>query len=166
MPLNRIDGNLYVAGQLTADAFDPPNNSVGDNAMNAGNPIGVDKTRHLHTRVHGQMDGGSVYDEIRCIHVALVAGSVEQFQAGLRVPITGDSTMTIDLHKNGVSILSDIIDLDNTFTAYQQVVAGIDPSKQDYASGDVFEIVIIVTDNTGTPGEGLFAIATFDEGAF
>lgn len=166
MPLNRIDGSLYVGGRLTADAFDPPNGSVGDNAMNSANPIGTDKARHLHAKVHSQPDDGSVFDEIVAIHVAVVTGVVEQFQAGLRVACIGDSTLTVDLLKNGVSMLSDIVDLDSAIDAYDQVVAGIEPTMAAYAVGDVFEIEVIVTDGTGTPGEGLFAQAVFDEGAF
>ena len=166
MPLNRIDGNLYVAGQLTVDKFDPPDGCVGDQQMDVSDQVDTDKQRHLHPKTHGQMDGGSVYEEIVCVHVALAAGSVEQFQAGMRVAATGNSTVTVDLKKNGTSILSDIIDLDSTVTAYTQVVAGIDSTLQAYAIGDVFEIVVLAVDGTGTPGQGLFAQVTFNEGAF
>jgi hypothetical protein len=166
MPLNRIDGNLYVNGTLVADAFDPPANSVGNSHMKAGDPVEIDKTRHLHSKIHSQSDGGSAYDEIIAIHVATSPGVVEQFQAGARVKPVGDSTMTVDLKKNGVSILSDIIDIDNAVDNYVSVVAGLNLALTSYSIGDVFEITVICTDGTGTPAEGLFAQVILDEGPF
>lgn len=164
--MNRVDGNFYVAGRLTANQFDTPAGTIGDEQMNSGSPIDTDKQRHLHTKVFAQIDGGSAFDEIRAVHVALTEGTVSQFQAGCRVQAIGDSTLTVDLYKNGVSILSDVIDLDSSVEEYDQVVAGINPTFETYAPGDVFEVVVVTTDGTGTPPEGLFAQVTFSEGAF
>lgn len=166
MSLNRIAGNLYVAGQLTADSINLPDSIVGNQQISAADPIESDKQRHLFAKVYSQEDATSVFDVITCVHVALVAGEVAQFQAGFRVPSVGDSVVTVDLKKNGVSILSDIIDIDSSIASYTQVVAGINPVMKAYNVGDVFEMVVVCTDGTGTPGEGLFAQVAFDEGAF
>ncbi len=163
-----INGPLHVTEGLTCDTFHAPANSIGDAAINASDPITTEKVKHLHMVCGGQMDSMSAYDEIRPIYIAFTSGTVQQFQGGIRVPPVGDSTLKVKLYKNGVNILSADVDISTAFTpdAYDQVVAGIEPTLADYSPGDVFEVVVVNTPGTGTPPEGLFFQAAFNEGVY
>lgn len=166
--MTNLEGPVHVTKGLSCDAFTPPQNSVGDTAFASSDPLTTAKQHHLHVKGGGQPDGGSPYDEIRFIHTALNEGEVTRFQAGLRDTVTGDSDIAVDLYKNGVSILSAVIHLTSVLApdGYDQVIAGISPTLGTYTAGDVFEVVITTTLNTGSLGEGLFFQAVFNESQF
>ena len=90
------------------------------------------------------------------IHVVVGAtGTLQKFSGGSVVANTGAATITVDLHKNGASILTAAIVLDNGDAAYA-VVEGV-ISSSSVVADDVLEVVITVNAGGGTLGKGVFA---------
>ena len=96
------------------------------------------------------------------IHVVTGAtGTLREFKAGCVTVCTSGATITVDLKKNGASVLSAVITLDNTQTARQVVAAAI--STMSVAVGDVLEVAVTATAGGGTLGKGLFGTCVIDE---
>ena len=154
---------LHTAEHTFQTAPIVPDGSFGNAQIGTTNPIAANKVDHQYAPILAQVDGSAASAETRVVHVAKAAGTVEQFQAGPVVAATGDSTVTIDLHKNGSSILTATITIDNGDAAYAKVPAAID--DDEYVAGDVFEIVITVSAGTGTLPQGVWAQPIFREAA-
>lgn len=102
--------------------------------------------------------------ETRVIHVARGAtGTVKSFRAGSIVANIGAATVTIDLKKNNVSVLSAVITLDSGNTARVPEAGTI--TSAAYSVDDWFEIVITATAGGGTLATGLYVEAEFEEDA-
>lgn len=140
-----------------------PDSSFGDAQMSASDPVSCTKLDHQHNRILAQAHGSASADERRVIHCARAAGVLTAIRAGVVVAAVGDSTVTVDLYKNGASILSAVITLDSGDAAFAEVAGAID--TDDYIAGDVFEVVIDATVGTGTLPQGVYVDAVFREGA-
>lgn len=71
--------------------------------------------------------------------------------------------MTVDLKKNGTSVLTSTVTIDHTVAAYTQVAASI--ATNTYVAGDVFEVVVTATAGGGTLPQGLFVALITREAA-
>ena len=160
--MNTVD-NLLVRGVLQAGSFTPPANSVGNSVVRAGDPIDAEKLEQQYVRTHGQAHGTNATAERRVLHVAQAAGELFAIEAGVTVAATGNSTATVDLHKNGSTILSAPIVLDNTNAAYAGEAGTF--SSQPYVAADVSEVVVTVSAGTGTLPQGVYAAVCFREDA-
>lgn len=140
-----------------------PANCIGDNQFAAASPLSVDKQSHQYLERLTQAHGSAAVAERRVIHVAKSGGVVEDFSAGVATACVGDSTIDVDLKKNGTTILTGTIEIDSGDAAFDLVEG--DLSSTSYSAGDVFEVVVAVTAGTGTLGQGLFAQAVFREAA-
>lgn len=143
--------------------FTPPANSVGDRAFNATDPLTAAKQDHLHVSIGAQDFGTASAAERRVAYIAQASGAVDAVSAALAQAIVGDSTTTVDLKKNGTSILSAPISLTSSDAAYASAAGSI--SSSAYVAGDVFEISVTVAANTGTLGQGLGWAVRFNESA-
>lgn len=159
-----IDDDLIVRGRIQADDMTVPFNAVGDAEFNGDSPLTVDKQEHRVYRTFGQSHGTAAVAQRQVIHVANATGTLEFFRVGLTVACIGDSTITINLLKNGVSVLSSTLVLDNTNTAFTGKEDGTF-SSTTVAAGDVFEVQITVNAGTGTLGQGVFALLILKEAA-
>jgi hypothetical protein len=83
------------------------------------------------------------------VHVANQAGVLRSFAALMYTHLTGGS-VTIDLKKNGVSVLTAPITLDNTLTDRQIVTASF--SSTPFVAGDVFTIAETISSPAGGAG--------------
>jgi hypothetical protein len=122
-----------------------------------GTPVLASAMAHLHQPVYRQ-DAAcpGAHDAEATIHVALGAtGTVLAFKTGLIEPCTGDATITVDLKKNGISILTAEVELTSAHAAYEVVAAAL--SSPTLVSGDVLTAVVAVAPGTGALGTGLFA---------
>jgi hypothetical protein len=160
---NRIPGNWAVGGILSATTMVIPANSVGDDQVEADAGIAASKLEHESHATFAQANT-SAADETRIIYVAHAAGEVLEFKAGSIAAAVGDSTVTVDLKKNGTTILSSVITLDNGNTA-RVVEAGTLVASPTYVAGDVFEVVIDATVGTGTLPTGVFGSMVVNEAA-
>lgn len=154
--------NLRV-DQFTCKTFTPPADSVGDRAFNATDPLTVDKQDHSRVVVGGQDFGAASAAERRIVYIAQSSGTLDAAAAALAQAIVGDSTTTVDLKKNGASVLTAPISLTGANAAY--AVANGSIATAAYVPGDVFEVVVAVSAGTGTLGQGLGWAIRFNESA-
>ena len=159
--ISTIEGALRVRGQLFADEMSLPANSVGDLEVGSSSPITADKLIHQYAPTFAQANTTAA-SETRVIHVARGPGTIVGFRAGSIVACAGAATITADLRKNGTTVLSAVITLDNANTA-RVVENGTLSGTPTVVNGDVLEVVIVATAGGGTLGTGLFAQAIIRE---
>ena len=150
---NVFDGDVIIRGRLRATQFTPPAGSVGNEAFDTGDPLDAVAQEHQLYPALKQTHGGAAVAQRECVHVAYGVGQVIAVEAGLSVACIGDSTTTIDVKKNGTSILSATIVLNNSNTAFTTEAGTI--TTDDYVAGDWLEVVVTVSAGTGTLGQGL-----------
>jgi hypothetical protein len=159
-----IPTDLYVAGGLSAKSFTPPAGSITDAAVQTAAGIQASKLDHQYQPIYQQESSTNAVSERRVVHAVKGAtATVVAFDAGAVVPLTGNDTCTIDLWKNGASILTAPIALANTDTARQIKNGSL--SSTSAVAGDVFEVRVVYTHNTGTAPQGVFARLTLQEDA-
>lgn len=164
MPTNINYADVLHTGQHTFDkAPKVPDASFGNQQIGTSSPIDVTKLNHQYQPTYAQASGAAAATETRALFVARASGTVRGVEAGIIVAAIGAATVTIDLKKNGVSILTSVITIDNTKAAYARTAGGI--STAAYVAGDVFTIVITATAGGGTLPQGLFVDGTFAEGS-
>jgi hypothetical protein len=153
--------SLNVTGQLRAGSVVLPADCVTDTNVNGSSPLAAAKTRHRHLRTLAQAHGTAATAERRVVHVAHAAGTVSAFRVGPVVAAVGDSTATLDLYKNGTTVLSGTVVVNSSKAAYSKTTGTV--SSAAYVAGDVFEVVQTISAGTGTLPQGVFADAVFDE---
>lgn len=156
MATSKVDGNLYVSGEGKFGSFVLPTNSVDDSNIKTTNPITAEKMYHQHQKNFCQKHTETAAVERRVIHTAYDAGVLESFRVFATVANIGDSTVTVNLYKNGSTILSSVPVLDSGDAAYTGIVLGTF-SATPYVANDVFEIVVTVSAGTGTLAKGVNA---------
>ena len=135
---------------------------VGDAEVKSAAGIAASKLEHQHRAVYAQESGTTAAAEDRVFHVVKgTAGTLKTFKAGCVVACIGDATITVDLHKNGASVLTGAITLSSSQSAYDLVAATI--NTDSVAAGDVLEVVVTVNAGTGTLGQGVFAYLDLHE---
>jgi len=158
----RFENDVHVAGHLTAGTMTIPVLTVTDAMVNGSAAIATSKMRHRTFKHYSQEAATTSADEARCLHAVYGAtGTVISFKAGSVVANIGDSTVTVDLHNDGASILTAVITLDSTNAAYTPEAGTIDTAA--VVAGDVLEVVIDATVGTGTLALGVYCELVIDE---
>lgn len=151
---NKVDGDLYVAGNFKADSLTLPYNCVGDNQISASaGLIAYNKTQKQRACRYTQKYGSAVVSERSGIHIGVGSGSISTFFGTLSVACAGAATVTVDLLKNGTTVLSGVITLNSGVSAFTYALGTI--ASANYAAGDVFEVNVTATAGGGTIGQGL-----------
>jgi len=159
------DDSMYFSGPVAfANSVGLPPGCVGDLQVNPSAPIDVTKMKHRHARLLTQPFGVPAVAERRVVHRARVAGVVTSAYAGLTAPSTENATVTADVLRNGVSMLTAPLVLGNTVAAYNSLSAPLIAAPV-YAAGDVIEAVLTVAVGTGILGQGAFVALVLTEGA-
>lgn len=163
MPNSKIDGDLFVTGTLQPTLFNAPASCIGDQNVNGSSPLQVSKSYQQYKRsLQQDYQAAAVAASSKpIIHVAQAAGSVYLIRAGLVVPCLGAAIVTIDLKKNGASILSSVLTLNLSGIAY--ITSSGLVAVANYVANDVFELTIVATAGGGTLGQGLFVDTVFRE---
>jgi hypothetical protein len=156
-----IDGDLLVRGTAQFGGLLIPNNSVGDAQFKAADPLTAGKQQHQHAARFAQ--AGAAAAETRAAHHAHAAGTLYGVSVGSVAKAVGDSTATVDVRKNGTTVLSGTVTLNNANANYVAVPAGVGVAP--YAAGDVFTVVVTVSAGTGTLPQGVFASLVLREAA-
>lgn len=163
MAQTRIEGDVYVTGALGAKTLSPPAGSIANAAVAALAGIDATKLEHQH-RIGWSQANVTAAAETRVVYVCYgTTGTILAFVAGSIAKAVGDSTVTVDLRKNGTTVLSAVITLDNANT--NRVAEAGTISVPGLVAGDVLEVVVAVTAGTGTLPTGLFAAVTLEEDA-
>lgn len=160
--MSQITDDLVVNGRLTPKYFDPPVGSIGNAAIQSSAQLPATTLRHHLHKAYSQPNTTATTATLP-LHVARFAGTVEQLVAGSIAACAGAATITVDLKKNGTSVLTAVITLDSANTARVVESATLDPALVDYVAGDFFELVVTATAGGGTLGTGFHAEALFDE---
>lgn len=159
-----VQGDLLVTGTLTPANLAIPANSVGNSQIKAGAPANYIDSSKLGSRVwksYAQPNTTATSETTTLHFVNGATGTVIKFQAGTIGVCSGAATITIDLKKNGSSILSAVITLDNSATARAAVNASI--ASAGLVAGDWLEAVVVATAGGGTIGTGLFVSLGLNE---
>lgn len=160
---SRIVGDQYFANTVTLKEVVLPAGCVGDAEIEDGAGIDADKLEHIHVRTYAQPNTAAT-SETRVIHYTVGAeGTIRSFHAGSIAKAVGDSTVTVDLKKNGTSVLSAPITLDNANNNYLGEAGTI--SDAALTIDDALSLVIMATAGTGTLPTGVFAHVTLAEDA-
>ena len=88
--------------------------------------------------------------------VAFGAGTIKGVKCGSIVAAVGDSTVTIDVKKDGTTVLDSTVVLDSSNVAYTPEDATLDGTAVAFTAGDVFTVVITVSAGTGTLPYGVY----------
>lgn len=161
MGLSVHNGDLNVTGTLRVGALSLPATCVVDANVSGSSPLTAGKTRHRHAVTEAQAHGTASVARRSAVRVAHAAGEVVAVRAGVSVACVGDSTISVDVTKNGTTILSAPVGIDSGDLAFA-LVAGV-VSDAPYVAGDVFEVQVTVSAGTGTLGQGVFCDLVFDE---
>lgn len=160
---NTFDGDVLVRGTLRCGGFQPPLNSVGNTQFNSADPLAATKQDHQYVKEVKQAHGTAVVARREVIHRAHAAGSIVGVDAGLVVACVGGATVTIDIKKNGTTVLSGSVVLDNTNSAFTSEAGAF--SSTTLAAGDVLEADVTVAAGGGTIGQGLYVSLVVREAA-
>lgn len=150
---NVFDGDVIVRGELRPAGVSLPNNSVGNAQVNAADPILATKLGHQYAAIFAQARGSAAATERRAVHVARGAGTLADVRASLTQACAGAATITVQVLKNGTNVLTSTLTLDNTTTAFTNVLGVF--SATSYAAGDVWEVSVTATAGGGTLGQGV-----------
>lgn len=165
MSVNTIQQDTYFANNLACKTFTPPSGCITNASVVGAAGIAASKLQHRFRKGHAQVHGSAATAERRVIHVVRGAtATINSLRAGVVVAAVGDSTATINLYKNGSTILSGTISITSADTAY----ALDSPSGFTSTSlvvGDVLEIVQTISAGTGTLPQGVFSVLEIDEDA-
>jgi len=151
------------AGQISFEKTPVvPAGSFGDAQVGATSPIDTPKLKHRFAQVYAQDKGAAAASVTgRVIHTAKAAGSVASIDVGITQAAVGAATVTVDLKKNGATILTGVVTINNSHAAFAEVSGTI--SSAAYALGDNFELVIVATAGGGTLPQGLYVHTVFNE---
>lgn len=132
-----------------------PAGSLGDQEFASSDPLTAAKQQHQFPQRFSQAYGTAAVAARHVVHAARSAGTLLEFRCGLAVANIGAATVTINLYKNGSTILSAPVVLDSSGVAYA-LTDGVF-SSASYVANDVFEVVVTVAAGGGTLGQGLVA---------
>jgi hypothetical protein len=157
----RFPGDIYVAGNISSKTLSVPAGAVTDAAIQAGAGIAATKLQQQH-RLDYSQPNTTATSETRIIYACRGAsGTIIDFRAGSIGVAVGAATVTVDLRKNGTTVLTGVITLDTGNVARVAEVGTL--SVTTLVAGDVLEVVLTATAGGGTLPTGVFVSATVHE---
>ena len=159
-----IDGDVLVRGTLqTTGQIAVGAGSITNAMVAAGAAISSTKLEHQHRKDYAQPNAAAI-TETKVVHTVIgTTGTIKAFKAGSIGIAVGNSTVTLDLKKNGTTCLSAVITLDVNNVA--RIVESGTLTVTTLVVGDVLEIVVVATIGTGTLPTGVFATVDLFEDA-
>lgn len=153
----KVEEDAEFRGQLRCLDLKPNAGFLEKEHVEAGAGIEASKLEHQHRAVYAQESATTAAaGKDYVIHVVKgTSGTLKSFEAGCVVASLLDAIISVDLHKNGVSVLDATIDLDLNDAAYDLVAGVIDTVA--VVHDDVLEVVVTVAAGGGTLGKGVFA---------
>jgi hypothetical protein len=167
--MDTINNDLYVNGTLTPKGLNPPAQCIGPLAIvspaQPGQGLPAAGVIHRHEKNYSQEGATNAATETRVLHVVYGStGTIIGFHAGAVVVLTGNDTCTLDLKKNGTTILTAVVSLASSDTVYVvKPAAGF--TSTALVAGDVLTVTVTATHNAGALPKGVFCRVTLDEDA-
>lgn len=154
---NSLSGDWYFSGTVTPRRFNCPADSITNAAIQASAGVSATKVQQNYSKQLDLTNHATVAAaERRLLHRCRGAsGTVVSFGALATVAAVGDSTASVDLLLNGVSILTAAVQLDSGDAAGTLVSGTL--SSTALVAGDRLEVNVTVSAGTGTLPKGLCA---------
>lgn len=138
-----------------------PDGGVTNAKVAAGAAIAASKLVHQH-RINYSQPNTTATAVTQVIYRCYGAtGTIKEIAAGSIGIAVGAATVTVDVKKNGTTVLSGVITLDSGNTARVAELGTV--SVPALAAGDVLEVVTTATAGGGTIPTGLFVSVTVEE---
>ena len=137
--------NLVIGTLRVTEAVTLPNGAVTNVMIQAGADIDASKIEAFWS--HSDGIAGAATTQTRVIAIGKAVGTLIHFRVTQVSACTGAATVTVDLKKNGTTVLDAVITLNAATAAYAVQDAVFD--DDDIAEDDVFAVVVTVT-ATGT----------------
>lgn len=160
---SQISDDIYFSGNarfksITLNAGAVDNNAVADDAG-----ITYDKLEHEH-RIQYTQPNTTATSEAKAVYRCRGAtGTIIDIHAGSIAACIGSATITIDVKKNGTTVLNSTIVLDSANAAYT-AEAG-DLAVTSLVAGDVLTVHATAAAGSGTLGTGLYVSISVNEDA-
>ena len=155
----RVKEDAYFEQTLQAATLIPSAGCVSNSHVAADAGVDASKLDHRYMRYLNQ--SGTVAAVTIPIHVARGAGVVKKVEAG-SIAICTTGSVTIDVKKNGATILTAVITLDDGNTV-RIMEAGTVSGDGSYSADDFFEVVVAIVSSGDLTG--LCVQVEFDEAA-
>jgi hypothetical protein len=165
MPTETFQNDYHFSGDVSfgGDVV-LPDGVIGDSEIEVGAAIDYLKLGHLHRALHAQ--AGTVATATTPLGVVVGAtGTVKSVRVGTIVPCAGAATITVDIKKNGTTVLSSVVTLNSANTARVAVSGGLSGGAVALVAGDFLEAVVTATAGGGTVGTGLLVEVRWAEDA-
>lgn len=165
MALSTIESDVYVNGSLYAKTFTMPSGVVVNDSVSATAAIAASKLQHQHQITTPLTDHATDAAVVRKVlhRVKGATATLVEFGVGATVAAGSATTVTVDLLKNGSSILSATISLDIATSAFTlKTPSGY--TSTALVAGDVLEVNVSAVTGANEP-KGLFTALTIREDA-
>lgn len=168
---NRIEGDTFITGNLSAKTFTAPTGSITDDGIAGAAAIAASKLQHQHTLDYSQADASDVVSEVKQIYIVRgVDATALDIQVVVKTPPTGgDKKFTVDVKRSNqaapslVSILSAPIVIDTSVSAFEIKAGTFSPAS--LIAGDVLTIEVVASGSTGSQGQGVTVTTNIREDA-
>lgn len=154
-------GAAAILGDITCDRiFVGKGATLPAATINAGHIVaaaGIEATK-IQQQIRRRIEieaATTVTTSKRGIHLQQGVGSLVRFRAYLADANAGAATITVDLLKNGVSVLDAPLSFDSGDADYAILEGVFDTPIAALAADDRFEVDIVATAGGGTVGKGL-----------
>lgn len=150
---SKIDGNLVVTDNINCKTLTAREGGITNAAIAAAAAIAATKIQK--PRLLRYWKAGTAASESVPIYVCLGAtATLQSIKVGSIAIAVGSATVTVDLKKNGTTVLSAVVTLNSANTARVAVDGTI--TVPGAVVGDFYELVITATAAGGTIPTGLF----------
>ena len=157
-----IPTDVYVRGNLKMDSILVPDASFGDGAFDVASPLSALKQAHQYLVRYNRV---TPVTENVTVHQAYAAGTLVQVQATCTTAGVGAANVTVQVRKNGVSVMSGAFTVGSGLAAFGVVVGTLNAALTGYSANDVFDLVLTATATSGTLPQGLLVTLLFREAA-
>ena len=159
--MHRVEEAAYFASTLQAKTLVPSAGCVLDAHVGAGANVDALKLRRIRNYEAGRV--GTAASETIPLGRAKGVGTVLSVFVGSVAINAGNATVTVDIKKNGTTILSAVVTLDSGNTAYV-FEEGTLSGTPTLAIGDFLTAVVVATIGTGTLATGLcISVSTHED---
>lgn len=154
--------SLTVRGVLKAGTFYPPSESIPNAAIQTGANVDSSKLEHTYRKTY--FKAGTAATETVPIHLVNGATARNLFvRAGSIAIAVGGATVTIDVKKNGTSVMTSTTPITLNSSNVARTAVELNIATFTAVANDLFELVITATASGGTIPTGLFVEFEIDE---
>jgi len=160
---NILDSLRVLGAAVFGGAVYLPDETITNGNVQTNAAIDASKLKHTHRKTHRQPNTAATSETVVLHRVNGATASGLYVNAGSIAIAVGAATVTIDIKKNGTSVMTGAtpMTLDSANTAYIAEDASI--ATTTAVVGDVFTAVIVATAGGGTLPTGLWIEFEIDE---